>query len=186
MRRTTPIPAEVELTSALPAPWRRPAREVAVGGPLLSDIVDGKRIHPRTLFRLNAGVDYRRPTLADPTPAPLADPYDETSLEAFDAESVPFADPLDVLIAREEARDRAALRWKVRQLLRKLDPVEREVVRLRYGFGGREPLGPAAIAAELGMCRKTAYNVHERAMAKLRGDDQASQMLADIVNSAAA
>jgi len=168
-------------TSPEPEPiWRRPEREVAVSGQLLVDLADGHQISRHVLARLNAGAKYRRPQLRDPTAPLLIDPNDAAGTEALDAETVPLADPLDVLIAREEAMERVALRWRTRGLMRTLEPIERDVLKMRYGFGNREPMGPAAIAAQLGICRKTAYNIEQRALAKLRGDAGARELLAAV------
>jgi DNA-binding CsgD family transcriptional regulator len=142
----------------LDRPWRVPAREVAVAGPLLARLNDGQPIQPTTLHRLRGGKHYARPALGDPTiPEPT--------------------DPLAILVGQEDATERAEMCERVKELLSCLSSREIAVVRLRFGLDGDEPLGPGAIAKRLGISRKTAYNVELRALDKLRGDEQAAHLL---------
>jgi RNA polymerase sigma factor (sigma-70 family) len=144
----------------LDPPWRTPEREVAVSEPLLSDLVDGKGVNATTLSRLCGGRRYRRPTLTDPT------------------EDSP-ADPLTVLLGREEAAGRAQIRRRLAKVLRRLCPLERAVLQLRFGLRDGGALGVTATAARLGVSRKTVYSAQDRALEKLRADKGAQGLLRD-------
>jgi DNA-directed RNA polymerase sigma subunit (sigma70/sigma32) len=55
---------------------------------------------------------------------------------------------------------------RVRAAMRCLDPLEREVVALRYGFAG-EPLGCSAVARTLGLTRDRVRGIEARALRAL-------------------
>ena len=55
------------------------------------------------------------------------------------------------------------------QLLHELPPREAELLRLRYGMGGAEPLNLSAVARSMGVTRDTARGIERRALAAVRG-----------------
>ena len=55
------------------------------------------------------------------------------------------------------------------QLLHELPPQEAELLRLRYGMGGSEPLNLSAVARSMGVTRDTARGIERRALAAVRG-----------------
>ena len=55
------------------------------------------------------------------------------------------------------------------QLLQELPPQEAELLRLRYGMGGSEPLNLSAVARSMGVTRDTARGIERRALAAVRG-----------------
>ena len=55
------------------------------------------------------------------------------------------------------------------QLLQELPPQEAELLRLRYGMGGAEPLNLSAVARSMGVTRDTARGIERRALAAVRG-----------------
>ena len=54
------------------------------------------------------------------------------------------------------------------QLLHELPPQEAELLRLRYGMGGGEPLNLSAVARSMGVTRDTARGIERRALAAVR------------------
>ena len=71
--------------------------------------------------------------------------------------------------AMEEADD---LEW-VLQLIGKLDFREATILRLRFGFGGREPKSLRQIGEFLGLTRERIRQIEGEALAKLEVDIQA-------------
>ena len=55
------------------------------------------------------------------------------------------------------------------RLLHQLPPQEAELLRLRYGVGGAEPLNLSAVARSMGVTRDTARGIERRALAAMRG-----------------
>jgi RNA polymerase nonessential primary-like sigma factor len=55
------------------------------------------------------------------------------------------------------------------RLLHELPPQEAELLRLRYGVGGAEPLNLSAVARSMGVTRDTARGIERRALAAMRG-----------------
>ena len=55
------------------------------------------------------------------------------------------------------------------QLLGELPAQEAELLRLRYGMGGAEPLNLSAVARSMGVTRDTARGIERRALAAVRG-----------------
>jgi len=55
------------------------------------------------------------------------------------------------------------------QLLLELPPQEADLLRLRYGMGGAEPLNLSAVARSMGVTRDTARGIERRALAAIRG-----------------
>lgn len=133
--------------------WRRPDREVPVVLGLALDIREGAAVSPRTMSSLKGQHHYRRVAPQDPELATVA------------------PDPLDVLLAREAARERDELKLRVRRLLRRLTSQEEAVIRLRFGIGGAA-LGVQETADRLGYCRSTVWAVERRALARLAGSEQ--------------
>jgi len=78
----------------------------------------------------------------------------------------------DVLYEEDDILERLSLREDSRRLLgfveTALDPREREIVTLRYGLGGREPLPQRTVAARLGISRSYVSRLEKRALGKLR------------------
>ena len=70
-------------------------------------------------------------------------------------------DPQDSLIRRDSARF-------LREILRTLSPKETRVMRLRFGFDGREPMTLRAIGSELGISRERVRQLEGRALQRLR------------------
>ncbi|MEB3172321.1 MAG: sigma-70 family RNA polymerase sigma factor [Cyanobacteriota bacterium] len=54
------------------------------------------------------------------------------------------------------------------RLLHELPQQEAELLRLRYGMGGREPLNLSAVARSMGVTRDTARGIERRALAAVR------------------
>ncbi len=54
------------------------------------------------------------------------------------------------------------------ELLLELHPVEAELLRLRYGINGQEPMNLSAVARSLGVTRDTARGIERRAVAAIR------------------
>ena len=52
----------------------------------------------------------------------------------------------------------------------RLSPREAEVIRLRYGLGGREPLTQRETAARCGISRSYISRIEKRALEKLRAE----------------
>jgi RNA polymerase primary sigma factor len=92
---------------------------------------------------------------AEPEPGSL----DESPGQSDDVVDRHAADP-----AEEAMRGVDAAR--VRAAMRCLDPLEREVVALRYGFAG-EPLGCSAVARTLGLTRDRVRGIEARALRAL-------------------
>lgn len=131
----------------LPPVWRRPKRETPVGHPLLADLLDAPTaVSPQLLARLQGTDEYHYVAPVDPD-RPVAG-----------------RDPADVVVSRENVGVDAV---GVRRMLRTLPRLEAAVMRLRYGIGG-EPITQEQTAARLGMCRKTVYNVEQRALGDMR------------------
>jgi RNA polymerase sigma factor (sigma-70 family) len=74
---------------------------------------------------------------------------------------------LAALLMAEDRTTRAAEERHLAAQMAALPPREQAVLRLRFGFD-EEPLRPGQIAARLGVCRKTVYNLQERALNRLR------------------
>jgi RNA polymerase sigma factor (sigma-70 family) len=60
-------------------------------------------------------------------------------------------------------------RWLIRASIRRLPPLEQQVITLAYGLNGGEPMSFAQIAQILGYSPQHIKNVHRRAIARLRG-----------------
>jgi RNA polymerase sigma factor (sigma-70 family) len=91
---------------------------------------------------------------AEPEPGSL-----DAGAESHDVVDRHAADP-----AEEAMRSVDATR--VQAAMRCLDPLERQVVALRYGFGG-EPLGCSAVAQTLGLTRDKVRGIEARALRAL-------------------
>ncbi len=78
----------------------------------------------------------------------------------------------DVLYEEDDILERLSLKEDSRRLLgfveTALDPREKEIVILRYGLGGREPLPQRTVAARLGISRSYVSRLEKRALGKLR------------------
>ena len=78
----------------------------------------------------------------------------------------------DVLYEEDDILERLSLKEDSRRLLgfveTALDPREKEIVTLRYGLGGREPLPQRTVAARLGISRSYVSRLEKRALGKLR------------------
>lgn len=70
-------------------------------------------------------------------------------------------DPQDRLIRRDSARF-------LREILQALTPKEKRVMRLRFGFDGRDPMTLRAIGRELGISRERVRQLEGRALERLR------------------
>ena len=72
-------------------------------------------------------------------------------------------------------------------MLSDLPREEREVVELRFGLTGFDPLtSDQAVAERLGVSPKRAYTLHRNAIARLRGEDPATVKVAKWSGSAKA
>jgi RNA polymerase primary sigma factor len=67
-----------------------------------------------------------------------------------------------------EALARSRVRERVSLLLEDLKPREREVLRLRFGFDGGEPLTLAEVGAKFSLTRERIRQIEARALKKLR------------------
>ncbi|MBR2716455.1 MAG: sigma-70 family RNA polymerase sigma factor [Oscillospiraceae bacterium] len=78
----------------------------------------------------------------------------------------------DVLYEEDDILDRLSRREDGRRLRKlvetALDPREKEIVVLRYGLGGGEPLPQRTVAARLGISRSYVSRLEKRALEKLR------------------
>lgn len=79
---------------------------------------------------------------------------------------------MDVLAVEDDLAERVSLKesaWKVRECVDSiLEPREAEIIRLRYGLGGRKPLTQRECAARLGISRSYVSRIEKRAIEKLR------------------
>jgi RNA polymerase sigma factor (sigma-70 family) len=81
-----------------------------------------------------------------------------------------MADPHECLVSKMHRSEADEVPMRVRRMLRTLPHMEQTVLRLRYGFGG-EALSQQEVADRLGVVRKTAYNIEQRALQMLRGHE---------------
>lgn len=71
----------------------------------------------------------------------------------------------------DEACEQKAEAEKIRQLVdTHLDGRERQIVRLRYGFGGNDPLTQQEIAGLLGISRSYVSRLEKKALEKLKSE----------------
>lgn len=68
----------------------------------------------------------------------------------------------------DERLSRHLLTADLEDLLQELPPQEAELLRLRYGFNGKEPMNLSAVARSLGVTRDTARGIERRAVAAIR------------------
>ncbi len=122
-----------------------------------------------------------------PTPAELADEAEMTEEQVLDAmqfgaDPVSLSAPLrddglaelgDLVEDRDavnpfDAAAIALLPHDVAEILDRLDPREREVLRLRYGLDRGEPRTLEEVGVEFGLTRERIRQIEARAMSKLR------------------
>lgn len=89
---------------------------------------------------------------------------------------------LDHLAADETASPDEAvdlgLMHSIEQAMQTLLAREAEILRLYFGFGGREPMTLESIGAMMGVTRERARQIKERALLKLRKSKQSDTLLA--------
>ncbi len=87
------------------------------------------------------------------------------------ADGAPLA-LMDVVSQEDDMLEKMAGRELTQQLLLALDRVltaqERQVIRLRYGLGGQEPMRQRQVAAVTGISRSYVSRIEKRALEKLR------------------
>lgn len=79
---------------------------------------------------------------------------------------------MDVVAQEEDLLEKVCNREMVHQLLRAVDGVlteqERQVIALRYGLEGEQPLRQREVAAKTGISRSYVSRIEKRALEKLR------------------
>jgi DNA-directed RNA polymerase specialized sigma24 family protein len=149
----------------VPPVWRRPNREVPVEPlSLLPAIVDREPLSPRTVAMLERLGELKRPPLIDP----------DARRHALNAVEELAEKQEEELVARQKEAERAGLQLEVRRMLRVLPPIERAVIRMRYGIGG-QPLGVIETAERLGYSRTSIWAIERRALARLAGESEPSR-----------
>ncbi len=87
------------------------------------------------------------------------------------ADGAPLA-LMDVVSQEDDMLDNLAGREMKVQLMLALDrvltPQEQQVIRLRYGLGGQEPMRQRQVAAVTGISRSYVSRIEKRALEKLR------------------
>jgi RNA polymerase sigma factor (sigma-70 family) len=92
--------------------------------------------------------------------------WEEASHAEDEEESISIEDIPD---PRGEDEWRALIdRWLVRASIRRLPPLEQQVITLAYGLNGGDPMSFNQIAQILGYSPQHIKNVHKRAIARLR------------------
>jgi RNA polymerase primary sigma factor len=79
--------------------------------------------------------------------------------------------PIDDVLVRRSFEE------QLHGLLDRLDPKEREIVKRRFGFDGKEAETLAEIGADLKLSRERIRQIEERALGKLRRTQRARQLL---------
>ncbi|MCI0184534.1 sigma-70 family RNA polymerase sigma factor [Sulfoacidibacillus ferrooxidans] len=112
----------------------------------------GRNIEYVTLLRiwLNEPMSMEM-TLSDEMPLPLKEMIPDQKME----------DILDTLTKNEQQQ-------QMMGLLEQLTDREQKILRLRYGFDGREPMTLAGTGRELGMTREGIRQIQNKALSKLR------------------
>ncbi len=118
------------------------------GGPLGLEDLDA-------LLRMDSEVE---PRLLEPDAADdRADTFEELAGEWFAVGPDEDDGPSDLVLS--EAHER----------LRSLDGAEREIIELRFGFGGEEPMSVREIADHFGLEEKRVADLIRRALKRMRG-----------------
>lgn len=79
--------------------------------------------------------------------------------------------PIDDVLVRQSFEE------QLHGLLDRLDPKEREIVKRRFGFDGKEAETLAEIGADLKLSRERIRQIEERALGKLKRTQRARQLL---------
>ena len=81
----------------------------------------------------------------------------------------------------EERLQRQSLRVDLEKLLQELPAQEADLLRMRYGISGREPMNLSDVARNLGVSRDIARGIERRAFAAVR--NRASKVIDYIINA---
>ena len=121
--------------------------------------------------KANLWVDIRAPVPADKRSALFLD-RDGTLIEFVDYLSDPSA------VAPDDAVARRLLGAAVLVALEELDAREKDVVRMRFGLDGSEPMTLEQVGAHFGVTRERVRQIEARTMSKLKQPNR-SQKLRD-------
>ena len=92
-------------------------------------------------------------------------------LNPLDIEQIPdpyYADLTDLIDPHDNDNVVDLLQARALRCVRRLGPLEREIIILRYGLNDEEPLTYAQIGARVGKSRSCIYQKHQDALEQMR------------------